>query len=50
LARTPSAPRFQPPASSSWVALSGSYCHRMFFERKRSGAVMKTPVAFPVRP
>src|SRR5262249_52514284 len=49
-ARTPSAPRFQPPASRSWLALSTFHSQRVFFDRKRWGGLMKLPVAWPRRP
>src|ERR1700682_2995920 len=50
LARTPSAPFFQPAASSTWFALSMSYSHFCCGERKRGGLARKLRVAIPVRP
>src|SRR5215468_9387325 len=49
-ARTPSAPRFHPPLSRSWFALSMLNSQRMFFDRKRSGLLSQLPVACPRRP
>jgi hypothetical protein len=48
--RMPSGPRFQPASSSRWFAFSTLNSHLVFFEIKRSGLLIKFPVATPVRP
>ena len=48
--RTPSAPFFQPAASSRALALSTLNSHLVFVDLKRGGLFMKFAVAMPVRP
>src|SRR5262249_50169750 len=43
-------PRFHPPLSRSWFALSMLNSQRMFLDRKRSGLLSQLPVACPSRP
>ena len=50
LARIPSAPRFQPAASRTWLALSTLNSQRVFLERKRDGRVEEVGAGLPAAP
>ena len=50
LARMPSPPRFQPAASSTWLALSTLNSQRMLGDRNRDGALRKFAEVWPCRP